>query len=479
MIIITIILLNFLYSNISDGVTLFSPLPDQSPSSGIYTTYLIDNNENIVNEWEHNCKPVSISYLLPDSSVVIPCTQDQVDGLGGGGDSGGRILKLSWEGEILWDDIFVEDYYQPHHDIEPLPNGNILFITYERKTFAEAVMLGRENISQEIWPSYILELQQVSTDSSLIVWEWHLWDHTVQDIYPDLSNFGNIEENPGKLNINLGNLGGGGGASGDWIHLNSIDYNENLDLIAISSRKMNEFYFIDHSTTTLEAASDSGGNFNMGGDFVYRWGNPSNYNRGNGDDQILLSQHSVNWIPLNYPGGGDIILFNNRNEELYSEVLQISTPVNSYSYAIHENNPHEPSSYSWRYGDGSFFSNIQSGAFRLENGNTFIAIGNRSEFFEIDTTLSVVWEYEFNGPGGQEFNGRIPRAQKYHPTYFNQYLIGDLNSDSIIDILDVVLTVEIILNQDSSDDFNSLADINYDGNIDVFDILLLVSMILT
>jgi len=477
MIIITIILLNILYCQISDGYTLFSPIPDQAPSND-YSTYLIDNSENIINTWTHACKPVTISYLLPDSSIVIPCTQNEVNGLGVEGQSAGRILKLSWDGEVLWDDIFVEDHYEPHHDVEPLPNGNILFITYERKTFAEAMVLGRENISDEIWPSYIIELQQVSTDSSAIVWEWHLWDHTIQDIFSDLSNFGNISENPEKLNINLGNLGGGGGASGDWIHLNSIDYNESLDLIAISSRKMNEFYFIDHSTTTLEASSDSGGNFNKGGDFIYRWGNPLNYNRGDETSQILQSQHSVNWIHPSFPGGGDIILFNNRNEEIGSEILQISTPVNSYTYEIELNEPHDPADYIWRYGNGSFFSNIQSGASRLENGNTLISIGDRTEFFEIDTTLNVVWEYEFTGPSGQEFLGKIPRSQKYHPTYFDGYLMGDLNSDLIIDILDVLLVVEIVLNGQISDELILLIDINFDENIDVLDILLLVEIIL-
>ena len=477
MIIITIILLNILYCQISDGYTLFSPLPNQDPPND-YSTYLIDNSENIINTWTHNCRPVSISYLLPDSSIVIPCTQDEVNGLGGGGESSGRILKLSWGGDVLWDDIFVEDHYEPHHDVEPLPNGNVLFITYERKTFAEAELLGRENVSQEIWPSYILELQQVNLDSSAIVWEWHLWDHTIQDIFPDLSNFGNISENSGKLDINLGNLGGGGGASGDWIHLNSIDYNESLDLIAISSRKMNEFYFIDHSTTTLEASSDSGGNFNKGGNFIYRWGNPENYDRGDADDQILLSQHSVNWIDPTYPGGGDIILFNNRTEDVRSEVLQISTPVESYDYEIASNEPHLPIDYTWRYGDGSFFSNIQSGAFRLENGNTLISLGNSATFFEIDSTLSIVWEYDFTGPGDQEFNGKIPRFQKYHPTYFTQYLLGDLNSDLIIDILDVLLVVEIVLNGQISDELILLIDINFDENIDVLDILLLVEIIL-
>ena len=59
---------------------------------------------------------------------------------------------------------------------------------------------------------------------------------------------------------------------------------------------MNEIYVIDHSTTTEEAAGHSGGLSGKGGDILYRWGNPQNYQRGNSQDQILISQHSVNWI---------------------------------------------------------------------------------------------------------------------------------------------------------------------------------------
>ena len=468
-----IIILCILRASISEGYTLFSPLPNQN-SSGIFNTFLIDNNKNVINQWSHDCKPVTISYLLPDSSIVIPCTQDEVDGLGGNGLAGGRILKLSWEGEVLWDDIFAENNFQPHHDIEPLPNGNILFITYERKTLAEALLLGRENINNEIWPSYIIELEQIGVDSSQIVWEWHLWDHTVQNINPELSNYGSIEDNPGKLNINLGSLGGGGGASGDWIHLNSIDYNESLDLIAISSRKMNEFYFIDHSTTTQEAASNSGGNFNVGGNFVYRWGNPQNYNRGTQLDQILISQHSVNWIDESFPGGGDIILYNNRIAEEGSEILQINVPVDDFHYEIDQIQAHEPNIPHWTYGDGNFFSPIQSGAFRLQNGNTLISIGDRAEFFEIDSNGNIIWEYEFSGPSGQTFNGKIARAQKYHPSYFNIINQGDLNSDEIIDILDVILALDIVLNQSS---FHQNLDLNIDGNNDILDLIILVTFI--
>jgi len=56
--------------------------------------------------------------------------------------------------------------------------------------------------------------------------------------------------------------------------------------------------------------------------------------------------------------------------------------------------------------------------------------------------------------------------------------MGDLNSDLIIDILDVLLVVEIVLNGQISDELILLIDINFDENIDVLDILLLVEIIL-
>jgi len=478
MIIINIILLSFLYSDISPGYTLFSPLPNQG--GGSYTTYLIDNNGEYINTWTHDCKPVSISYLLPDSSLVIPCTQNEVNGLGGGNQlTGGRILKLSWDGNILWDDIFLDSSYQPHHDIEPLPNGNVLFITYERKSYSEAILAGRVNINNEIWPSYILELEQVSLDSSKIIWEWHLWDHTIQDIDSTLSNYGIISDYPGLLDINLGTLGGGGGSAGDWLHLNAIDYNPEFNLIAISSRKMNEFYFIDHSTTTEQAATSSGGNFNRGGNFIYRWGNPQNYHRGDPSDKKLTSQHSVNWIDNNYPGGGNIILFNNRTEEVGSEIMQITIPIDNFLYELNSQESHPPENPSWTYSDGSFFSNIQSGALRLENGNTLISIGDSPTFFEIDSLNNEVWNYTFTGPSGQSFNGNIARAQKYSTSYMEGNLIpGDLNSDSIVNILDVILLVDLIVNETIEFNYSSLYDLNQDESIDILDIVLLINIIL-
>ena len=55
-------------------------------------------------------------------------------------------------------------------------------------------------------------------------------------------------------------------------------------------------------------------------------------------------------------------------------------------------------------------------------------------------------------------------------------ILGDINSDGIINILDVIAIINIILN---SNEFNVLADVNVDGNIDILDIVQVVNIILT
>ena len=53
-------------------------------------------------------------------------------------------------------------------------------------------------------------------------------------------------------------------------------------------------------------------------------------------------------------------------------------------------------------------------------------------------------------------------------------ILGDVNSDGEINILDVVLTVNIIL----STEYNEIADLNSDGNVDVLDIVIIINIIL-
>ena len=56
---------------------------------------------------------------------------------------------------------------------------------------------------------------------------------------------------------------------------------------------------------------------------------------------------------------------------------------------------------------------------------------------------------------------------------------GDVNSDEIINILDIVMLVNFVLNLDSPDGSEECAaDINSDGTIDILDIVILVNTII-
>jgi hypothetical protein len=52
-------------------------------------------------------------------------------------------------------------------------------------------------------------------------------------------------------------------------------------------------------------------------------------------------------------------------------------------------------------------------------------------------------------------------------------ILGDINEDDIINVLDVVILVNVIL----SGEENSNADINQDGTINVLDIVTLINII--
>ena len=69
----------------------------------------------------------------------------------------------------------------------------------------------------------------------------------------------------------------------------------------------------------------------------------------------------------------------------------------------------------------------------------------------------------------------IPRAQKYGYDYFDSsILLGDLTGDGIINVLDIIATVNIVLASSYSDS----GDMNQDGIINVLDIVALVNIIL-
>ena len=383
-----------LYSQASafQGYTLYSP--DFSTS-----TYIINNDGDVLYTGESNFFPGHSVYLLENGNLLrtanlgIHPTFLITGGIGGG------VQEFDLNNNLVWNFEYSDTYHVSHHDIEPLPNGNVLAIAWEYKTENEAIAKGRNPdliTNGQFWPDHIIEVEPTGPNSGDIVWEWHVWDHLIQDYDPSKENYGIVADHPELIDINyFTNLN----ILPDWLHSNSIDYNEELDQILVSVRNFNEIWIIDHSTTTEEAAGHTGGNNGKGGDLLYRWGNPKAYHAGTDADQKFFFQHDASWIESGCPGEGNILVFNNgvdRPGIEYSSVDEIIPPVDENGIYIYNGISYEPEAPIWNYSASNpedFFSDLMSGAQRLPNGNTLICSTGEYVFFEVTPEKEIVWEY--------------------------------------------------------------------------------------
>jgi hypothetical protein len=361
----------------TEGYILFAP-------ERTTKTYLINYDKEVVYSWDSNYNPGFSAYLLTSGDLLRTCYLGSHPIFYAGGMAGG-FQEITYKGDVSWDFEYKDNTHLSHHDVEPLPSGNVLVIAWEYKSPTEVEKAGRNPMNipyYGLWPDHIIEVKKSGSTSGEIVWEWHVWDHLVQDFDSSKDNYGVVSEHPELIDINFGVT------SSDWIHSNSIDYNEDFDQIVISVRNFNEIWVIDHSTTTQEAAGHTGGNSGKGGDILYRWGNPQAYQAGTADDQKFFGQHDARWIKLGYPGEGNILVFNNgfgRPDGEYSSIDEIEPPVDDDgNYYIEPGEAYEPDEPIWTFkteNPKDFFSGTKSGAQRMIDGNTLICDSEKGYFF--------------------------------------------------------------------------------------------------
>jgi hypothetical protein len=139
----------------------------------------------------------------------------------------------------------------------------------------------------------------------------------------------------------------------------------------------------------------------MGGDLLYRWGNPRTYRAGDSTNQQLYHQHNTQWIKPGLPGAGNITVFDNgdkRPDSLYSTVQEFTPPVDSTGHyeTPAPGQPYGPAGPVWQYKatpPASFYSPQVASAQRLPNGNTLICEGTKGRFFEVAPDTQTVWTY--------------------------------------------------------------------------------------
>ncbi len=389
-------------------------------------TYLIDMEGRVVHTW-----PIGTNPHLLDNGNVLDASKDDPSGFGG-------LTEVDWNGSTVWSYTETRTNYVPHHDFVRIYNPKLgtnttLYIANKTITSNQCIAAGCNPASGAYTNAQMDAIVEVDMAGN-IVWEWCFYDHLIQDYSAVRSNYvgsgKTIADYPGRLNCNLP----GRPVQRDWLHCNSIDYNQTLDQIVINSVG-GEFYIIDHGNTFI--AGNPSGSIALAagsaGDFLYRFGDPARYNQGDppsvltnwtesttGNKQIGGTHH-VSWIPTGFPSAGHLLMFSN-SQNLFehtqgSYVFEINPFLNASAVdtGAYVNPPDAgydlwPSpgpnadkapkwmsrQIVWSYASKAshgMFSHIGSGAQRLANSNTLVCADTEGHIIEVTPSGEAVWEY--------------------------------------------------------------------------------------
>ena len=351
-----------------DGYTLVAPQQAN-------TTYLMDMDGNVVNEWksDYGC---FYAELMPNGNLIRHSSLPGV--LPSFGGQAGLFEEFDWNGKKVWEyKCYIPDEEVSHHTFEVMPNGNLLILVWKKYSYEDALAKGlkpdapgrylfREGLKdgkqviEGIWPDVVREIEH---GTGRVVWEWAVWDH--------------IGTGPDQIDINkfvprIRHAWAGP----DWTHFNGVAYNPATNEIAITSRNLAEVYVIDYG-------SDKG--------IKYRWGNPANYGKGaapagyaDDGDQKLFGPHAPDWT-----AEGTISIMDNGH----------TRPSGNYTRAVELDPKKNAVVWQWkasdvRTWDWNFYSQTQSGAQKLPNGNWLITATNTGgHTIEVMPDKRIVWEF--------------------------------------------------------------------------------------
>lgn len=430
-----------------NGYTLFTHL---GPGREKYT-YLIDMEGNLCHKWKVPGSVEKNAVLLENGNLLRA--------LSGGKGKPPTYQEVDWDGNTVWEWKNPRKGYVGHHDFRKVFNPKLkehtyMMITGRPLSNDDALALGCDPDLSRNYKSVPDGMIEVDKEGN-IIWEWNISDHLVQDVKSDASNYGVVKDHPEKMDPNFGV-----GRRGNWTHTNSLDYNETLDQIVFNNSVNSEFYVIDHGATFVPGDFEKSKELAAGpkGDILYRFGNPSVYDAGDGPSLIgggyrtnnglqqMFFTHDIQWIDEGLPGAGNFLIFDNggrRPGETYSAILEISPydgPMEKGVYIPEMEAGHKrtrgkaPEMRSkqvvWYYkskSTQSFYSGHISGAQRLPNGNTLICSGRWGHFFEVTPKMECVWEYisPVNGSSVTKIIGdysahsgtNVFRAHRYGPDY--------------------------------------------------------------
>lgn len=292
------------------------------------------------------------------------------------------IVELDWDSHVVW--FFVEPPpgFPPetelHHDWIRLDNGNTMILARYPGLYPQISY-------RTVLNDFIIEVAPTGE----IVWEWYTSDH--------FDEFGFTQERKDFIYDN----------GSDWSHINSVSVIPPNSLgdprftpgNLIVSYRYQGIAVIDRATSEIV------------------WFN--------GD--ATIGQHDAAVIPENFPGGGNILTFDNgwagkwvlNYNRTHSRILEIDPITEEIVYEYNAESSNLP---LW-----TFFAPQGSGVQRLPGGNTLICETTSGRVFEITPAGDIVWEYIHPTRNPNNFNANnLYRAYKVPLDWASSYFTPDL-----------------------------------------------------
>ena len=312
-------------------------------------------------------------------------------------------------------------YMADYHDIQYTEDDGYILMAYAKQVIdiPETVSVDTVNV---------LIIQEFDQNHNLL-FEWNNSDHmNIQDYVP-------------SFNLNTPHI--------NWTHGNSIEIDG--DGLIISNRAMSEVIKYNR----------------YNGSLVWTLGGPLN-------DFTFIND------PLNGPHkqhdarrleNGNLMIFDNGHGGNNPRPARVS------EYEIDEQNLIATLIWEYSHPEG-YVSQNQGSSQRLENGNTLISWGGVAGHGSIITEVSYNKDIqlELRYPLG----AATYKVRKSDWDFDINLIEGDLNLDGVIDILDLISSVNYILsNNEHAPFYYHKIDINKDSNIDVLDLVEMINIIIS
>ncbi|KAG1657654.1 Cartilage acidic protein 1 [Nymphon striatum] len=341
---------------------------------------------------------LNFCILLALTVVLQSCTDDD---------------DLKTSGELMVDDIGIEDPKdpEPEEPIEPEPDFTpigVVEVFNENKIDDNYILVNDASANRV----YLMDKE------ARLIHEWTLTNNIGNDVFL-LPN--------GKLYQRR-----------YYAREMPIAYDEVNDVVLLSVNFFSEVWVIDHSTSTEEAKGSTGGNYNKGGDLIYRFGNPEAYENEEGN-RLFRNNHFPNL--LKGEDQGKLLIFSNGNGLDQSTVFELELPT---EYALEANTNNEPRAEE--YGLADLGISTQTTFFDLDNdGDLDCIVMNENELYGVDPIN--LYKMIERSPESKYFNsshlyrndnGKFTDITKSagleRPIFGLGLCVSDINKDGLLDI---------------------------------------------